>query len=293
MFYQSITTYNLAKQNVSKEILDNVNFAIQKNEQFFESKGQLISDLKKLSGILNYTILNCWILLKQKSDSNVFKTFDQWKNKGFKIKKGSKAFYILGYKDASFIMIDDEKTHKIVEWKNATDQQKRMVMEGDYEVIKKKIVAPIPVFGDKQIEFKKELENSKKSVNLRSFLLKTLKDMSISVLIIENSKDEVIFDESKNTLVVKYQNPNNIDFMILKMLSKLILKQDDGNLLEQLLNFESEIITFLIFENLNRNDYVYSFDDYQILAKNLSNEQKEDLLNKTMYIAKNILENIQ
>ncbi|QJR44127.1 ArdC-like ssDNA-binding domain-containing protein [Mycoplasma miroungirhinis] len=275
---------------LNSNLLERLEYIKKQNNNFFSSSENVILNLKLLSKFLPYDVANQWLLFKQNNVANKFLTFNQWKKRGGQIKKGEKAAYIIGYKEKTFIVKDNE--NQLLQWEYADDETKEKIKNGIVSTFKKKIVSLIPVFGDNQLtESLKKHQKQYSYETLEKTLTKYLEKLKFNIkATLSDVNDEQINFETKEIFINYYDNL--LSLSLLKMLIRIILKYDNykGVLDNTLL--EENMISFLILESLNLNNFEYDFSSVQAIIKTLGVSEKEAFLRNIVLIAKQIKEKL-
>ncbi|WP_438341771.1 hypothetical protein [Mycoplasma sp. 3341] len=262
MYFQSITTSNFANYQVSKEVSDAIDYAKKKNNHFFSSKQNLIASLKYLSHLLPYDLINIWLLEKYQSKGLVHDDFEGWKKRGYYVKKGQKASYIVMLKNVSFLIDKENNDVSLVEFKRANSDQIKKYQNGELFLLKKKMYTLVPVFDENQLN--KPFENKTKNVNFDTF-------KKIIIQIAKELNCYAEFDFSDNQKF-KQQFYNVL---------KLVFDLNNSNKSIASYNLNLEMIAYLLLEHFNLNDvndWSYDFEFLQWYDKNLDETEKEKLI---------------
>ncbi|MCU4117195.1 ArdC family protein [Mycoplasma zalophi] len=288
--YQYITISNLENMKLNANLLERLEYIKKQNNNFFASTENVIANLKLLSKFLPYDVANQWLLFKQNKEANKFLTFNQWKKRGVQIKKGEKAAYIIGYKEKTFIVKDNE--NQPLEWENADDETKEQIKNGIGSTFKKKIVSLIPVFGDNQLtEIKRKTHKQYSYDSLEKTLIKYLEKLKFDVQITKtDTNNEKINYETKEIFINYYDNL--LSLSLLKILIRIILRYDGYKKVLENTTLEENMISFLILESIELNNFEYDFHFVQSILKKLSDSEKELFLKNVVLIAKQIKEKL-
>lgn len=104
----------------------------------FHNRESLKEYLSFMSQFYNYSSRNMSLIQKQFDGAHAVASFKAWKDKGYSVKKGEKGIRILvPYKRPEGFYADD-KTWKNLE--DATEEEKRLIEEGEIKVIKEHVI---------------------------------------------------------------------------------------------------------------------------------------------------------
>ncbi|QJG67096.1 hypothetical protein [Mycoplasma phocoenae] len=295
MLHPSITISNLNenyKQIKNQQMLDCIDFAKNQNHDFFQSYNHVIKYLKYFSKFLPFDLTNQWLLFKQNKEADEFKKFDEWKKLGKIIKKGSKASYLIEYLSKPYIVDNNDADAECVPYTSATKIDKEKLQNGSIRIVKRKTLSFVPYFGDNQLKNPKIKTNDKVTINLIDWTTEILNSLKYNITYHVSDYNGLSIKDDVKSIWIFIKDESYKELMLMRALVRVLLSMDKYEAILENTNLEEEMVSFLVMEALNKNVYMYEFNDVEYLSKILNEVDKEKFITSILNIAKTIYKKI-